>query len=202
MWLPHQQEFRVANSGSLTIKLKSKPITIELFPGCRITTKVLGSTAPGKDVILGWDSFYALKKSFDISIEPRGVRWKTFYKSFTAVPRLFAIEELASQEFTKIKEELTRASCAESHTDFLQKCDKPLWLNSQFFVSLPFKENVLTTPTKASHAGMPPTLLKQANDECDQLVEQGSLNTNSPWACKAFSSTTSRAGKRKTRASN
>ncbi|WZY99633.1 hypothetical protein YC2023_071962 [Brassica napus] len=53
MWLPHQQEFRVANSGSLTIKLKSKPIRIELFPGCHITTEVLGSTAPGKDLILG-----------------------------------------------------------------------------------------------------------------------------------------------------
>ncbi|KAL0796027.1 hypothetical protein Bca101_067404 [Brassica carinata] len=36
--------------------------------------------------------------------------------------------------------------------------------------SISFKENVLTTPTKASHAGMPPTLLEQANDECDQLA--------------------------------
>ncbi|CAN7123681.1 unnamed protein product [Brassica rapa subsp. narinosa] len=53
MWLPHQQEFRVANSGSLTVKLKSKPIRIELFSGCHITTEVLGSTAPGKDLILG-----------------------------------------------------------------------------------------------------------------------------------------------------
>lgn len=57
MWLPHQQEFRVANSGSLTIKLTSKPITIELFPRCRITTKFLGPTAPGKYVIPRWDSY-------------------------------------------------------------------------------------------------------------------------------------------------
>lgn len=33
MWQPYHQEFRVANAGSLSIKLKSKPLTIELFPG-------------------------------------------------------------------------------------------------------------------------------------------------------------------------
>ncbi|CAA7022306.1 unnamed protein product [Microthlaspi erraticum] len=33
-------------------------------------------------------------------------------------------------------------SCADSHTDFLQKCKNPLWLNSEFFVALPLKENV------------------------------------------------------------
>ncbi|CAN7071103.1 unnamed protein product, partial [Brassica oleracea var. botrytis] len=34
---------------------------------------------------------------------------------------------------------------------------------------------------------MPPTLLQQANDECDQLVRQGVVSTtNSPWACKAL----------------
>ncbi|CAN6828874.1 unnamed protein product, partial [Brassica oleracea] len=65
---------------------------------------------------------------------------------------------------------MTATSCADSHTDFLQKCNNPLWLNSEFFVSLPFKENIQTTPRKASHAGMPPTLLQQANEECDQLV--------------------------------
>uniref|UniRef100_A0A1J3EQA9 Reverse transcriptase n=1 Tax=Noccaea caerulescens TaxID=107243 RepID=A0A1J3EQA9_NOCCA len=187
MWMPHHQEFRVANAGSLSVKLKSKPITIEFFPGCQITTEVLGSSAPGKDLVMGWDTYYALKKNFDISLEPRGMRWKKLYKAFTTIPRLFTIEETALEEFNKIKEEITTISCADSHTDFLQKCSNPLWLNSEFFVKLPFKENVHTTPTRASHAGMPPTLLQQANDECDQLVNQGIVSsTNSPWACKAF----------------
>ncbi|CAN7124122.1 unnamed protein product, partial [Brassica rapa subsp. narinosa] len=136
MWLPHQQEFRVANSGSLTIKLKSKPIRIELFPGCYSTTEVLGSTAHGKDLILGWDSYYAFKKKFDISIEPHGLKWKSLFKAFTSIPRLFAIEGLISQEFTKIKDKLTEISCADSHTEFLQKCNNPLWLNSEFFKML------------------------------------------------------------------
>ncbi|CAH2060276.1 unnamed protein product [Thlaspi arvense] len=71
MWLPHQQEFQVANAGSLSVKLKSKAITIEIFPGCQVTTEVLGSSAPGKDLIMGWDTYYALKKKFDISLELR-----------------------------------------------------------------------------------------------------------------------------------
>ena len=148
MWLPHQQEFRVANSGSLTIKLKSKPIKIKLFSGCHNTTEVLGSTAPRKDLILGWDSYYAFKKEFDMSIEPRGLRWKNLYKAFTTIPRLFAIEGLVSQGFTKIRKKITTTSCADSHTNFFQKCNNPLWLNSEFFVSLPFKENIQTTRQK------------------------------------------------------
>ncbi|CAG7871836.1 unnamed protein product, partial [Brassica rapa] len=90
----------------------------------------LGSTAPGKDLILGWDSYYAFKKKFDISIEPHGLKWKSLFKAFTSIPRLFAIEGLIPQEFTKIKEKLTEISCADSHTEFLQKCNNPLWLNS------------------------------------------------------------------------
>ncbi|CAH8278553.1 unnamed protein product [Arabidopsis lyrata] len=187
MWMPHHQDFRVANAGSLTVKLKSKPITIELFPGCQVTKEVLGSFAPGKDLILGWDTYSVLKKKFGISLEPRGVRWKNLYKAFTTMHRLFSIEDSVSAEFNKIEEELKMASCADSHTEFLQKCNHPLWLNSSFFVSLPFKEDVHTTPTKASHAGMPPTLLQKANEECNQLMDQGIISrTNSPWACKAF----------------
>lgn len=148
MWLPYQQIFRVANSNSLMIKLKSKLIIIELFPGCQITTEVLGSSALGKDLILGWDSYYALKKSFDISIEPR-VKWKTLFEAFTTIPRLFAVENLISSEFKKIKEEIKTISCADSHISFLQKCRTPLWLNLEFFVSLPFKKNINTTPTRA-----------------------------------------------------
>ncbi|CDY17520.1 BnaC03g65430D [Brassica napus] len=85
------------------------------------------------DLILGLDSYYAFKKTFDISIEPCGLRWKNHFKAFTTIPRLFAIEGLVSQEFTKIKEELTETSCADSHTEFLQKCNNSLWLNSEFF---------------------------------------------------------------------
>ncbi|KAL2534378.1 Uncharacterized protein Adt_07729 [Abeliophyllum distichum] len=53
-----------------------------------------------------------------------------------------------------LKEKLIQDCCAESHTDFLSKCTNPLWRNSEFFVSLPFKLNEDANPTKASHTGM------------------------------------------------
>ena len=54
---------------------------------------------------------------------------------------------------------MTATSCADSHTDFLQKRSNSMWLNSEFFVSFPFKENIQTAP-----------LLQHANEECDQHV--------------------------------
>jgi hypothetical protein len=171
----------------LVISLRSKPIVIELFPGCKVQTRVLGSKAPGKDLILGWDNYYAFKRKFNISLEPTGLQWQNLFKQFTATHRLFSLEPSQMNTFEGIKASFIARSCADSHTDFLKKCSNPLWLNPEFFVQLPFKTNLLTTPTKASHAGMSPDLLKQANEECEQLIQQGLVSpTNSPWACKAF----------------
>ncbi|CAH2046631.1 unnamed protein product [Thlaspi arvense] len=150
-WWNSLGEYRQQEVYQTTIPLLLGEIHREFI----VTTEVLGSSAPVKDLIMGWDTYYVLKKRFDISLEPRGMKWKSFYKAFTTIPHIFSLEEAAPPEFDKIKEEITIISCADSHTDFLQKCNNPLWLNLEFFVSLPFKEDVHTTPTKASHAGMP-----------------------------------------------
>ncbi|KAH0729906.1 hypothetical protein KY289_001094 [Solanum tuberosum] len=36
----------------------------------------------------------------------------------------------------------------------MKKHDKPLWLNEEFFIRLPFKRNENINPTRASHSGM------------------------------------------------
>ncbi|CAN6817654.1 unnamed protein product [Brassica oleracea] len=56
---------------------------------------------------------------------------------------------------------------------FPPKMQQPTMVKLGVLCFVAFKENIQTTPTKAGHAGMPPTLLQQANDECDQLVKQG-----------------------------
>ncbi|KAF2533583.1 hypothetical protein F2Q70_00031350 [Brassica cretica] len=68
MWLPHQQEFRDANSGSLTIKLKSKPIKIELFPGCHIITEDRKRVHARRSSLFSWYlcSIYTIGLTFDI----------------------------------------------------------------------------------------------------------------------------------------
>ncbi|KAL4319493.1 hypothetical protein GQ457_18G015440 [Hibiscus cannabinus] len=84
-------------------------------------------------------------------------------------------------------EDLKARSCAESHEDFLSKCDHPLWQNPEFYVKLPFKKNEDINPTKASHAGMNPEHQKLAIAECSELLQQGLIEpSDSQWACEAF----------------
>ena len=89
--------------------------------------------------------------------------------------------------FSKVKHRLKENSCATSHAEFLQKCERPLWKNQQFFISLPFKLNEDINPTKASHPGMNPEHQKMATEECKDLQQQGLIEpTTSSWACHAF----------------
>ena len=78
-------------------------------------------------------------------------------------------------------------SYTSSHSEFLQKCDKPLWKNEEFFVALPFKQNEDVNPTKASHPGLNPEHQQMATEECQQLLQQGLIESaTSPWACHTF----------------
>ncbi|CAE6229872.1 unnamed protein product [Arabidopsis arenosa] len=80
MWMPHQQDFRVVNSGSLSVKLISKPITIELFPGCQVIKEVLGSFVPGKELILGWDAYSGTKNTLADMLSRKPVKQETPYE--------------------------------------------------------------------------------------------------------------------------
>ncbi|KAM7528317.1 hypothetical protein LguiB_031727 [Lonicera macranthoides] len=57
---------------------------------------------------------------------------------------------------SSLKQDLISQSYAESHVDFLVKCQHPLWQNANFFVTLPFKMTEDVNPTRASHSGMNP----------------------------------------------
>ena len=75
--------------------------------------------------------------------------------------------------------------CPENHSIFTHP--NPLWKNLKFFISLPFKLNEDSNPTKATHTGMTPQDLILAQQECAQLLKQGLIElTNSQWACQAF----------------
>lgn len=68
-----------------------------------------------------------------------------------------------------IQRQIIDESCALSHSNFFQKCSKPLWTRPEFFVTLPFKKSEDVNPTKASHKGLNPDLLKQAKMQLQQL---------------------------------
>ena len=94
---------------------------------------------------------------------------------------------LCSFEISSIQQKLKEDCCAESHIEFLAKCSNPLWTQSEFFISLPFKKNEDINPTKASHVGMNPEHLILATQEIQQLQAQGLIEpTTSSSACEAF----------------
>ncbi|KAK9019066.1 hypothetical protein V6N11_034105 [Hibiscus sabdariffa] len=150
-WKPHTRIFSTASNDEFATHLISKPITIQFFPGCSVRTTVLGSRLPGKDLVVGFDIYTQARF---LRIVPDGLRYKQMFKPFVDISRLFLVQP--TEEIKLLLEELKARSCAESHEDFLSKCDHPLWNNPEFYVKLPFKKNEDVNPTKASHTGMNP----------------------------------------------
>ncbi|KAE8667739.1 vesicle transport protein GOT1B-like [Hibiscus syriacus] len=181
-WKPHTRYFNSAADQTFATHLISKPITIQFFPGCAVTTIVLGSQLPGKDLVVGFDLY---TKAKHLRILPNGLKYKQMFKPFVEISRLYLLE--TKQRINGAVEELKVKACAESHEEFLSKCDHPLWRNSEFFIQLPFKKNEDIIPTKASHSGMNPEHQKLAESECVDLLQQGLIEpSDSQWACEAF----------------
>ncbi|KAK9011412.1 hypothetical protein V6N11_044263 [Hibiscus sabdariffa] len=181
-WKPHTRIFHTASNDEFATHLISKPITVQFFLGCSIKSTVLGSRLSGKDLVVGFGMYTRAKH---LRIVPDGLKYKQMFKPFVEILRLYLVEP--AEKITMISEELKAKSCAESHEDFLSKCDHPLWKKSQFFIKLPFKKNEDVNPTKASHTGMNPEHQKLAETKCNDLLQQGLIEpSDSQWACEAF----------------
>ncbi|KAK9025763.1 hypothetical protein V6N11_038620 [Hibiscus sabdariffa] len=181
-WKPHIRYFTSASDQTFTTNLVSKPIIIQLFPGCSIRTTVLGSSLPGKDLVLGFDLYTKMKY---LRILPTGIQYKGMYKSFVEIPRLFLTSPM--EEISTIVKKIKDEVCADSHAEFLSKCHHPLWKNDEFFIRLPFKKNEDINPTKASYSEMNPEHQKLAEAECDELLQQDLIEpSDSQWSCEAF----------------
>ncbi|KAH9724586.1 hypothetical protein KPL70_007540 [Citrus sinensis] len=180
-WTEYEEHFKAVNGKLFTTSLiTKKPIDIQIFPNCVIWTKVIGSTLPNKDILLGFDILHQIKH---LQILPTGIRVKSMFKPFTDILKLYNLSE-TPQSYQDISTKLL-SFCPESHSEFTHP--NPLWKNKSFFIKLPFKLNEDINPTKATHPGMSPSDLFLAQQECSQLLAQGLIKpTNSQWACQAF----------------
>ncbi|KAH9769414.1 hypothetical protein KPL71_011989 [Citrus sinensis] len=180
-WTDYEEHFKAVNGKLFTTSLiTKKPIGIQIFPNCVIWTKVIGSTLPNKDLLLGFDILHQIKH---LQILPNGIRVKSMFKPFTDILKLYNLSE-TPQPYQDISNKLL-SFCPESHSEFTHP--NPLWKNKSFFIKLPFKLNEDINPTKATHSGMSPSDLLLAQQECSQLLAQGLIEpTNSQWACQAF----------------
>ena len=119
-----------------------------------------------------------IKNSSKLQILPNGISYKQEFKLFTDKQKLYSLQVTAS--FQDLQAQFVKL-CANSHDLF--KHLHPLWKNSNFFIKLPFKMNEDVNPTKATHAGMTPSDLILAREECAQLLTQGLIEpTTSNWA--------------------
>ncbi|KAH9671306.1 hypothetical protein KPL70_017324 [Citrus sinensis] len=180
-WIEYEEHFKTVNGKLFTTSLiTKKPIGIQIFPNCVIWTKVIGSTLPNKDILLGFDILHQIKH---LQIIPNGIRVKSMFKPFIDMLTLYNLSE-TSQSYQDISTKLL-SFCPESHFEFTHP--NPLWKNKSFFIKLPFKLNEDINPTKATHPRMSPFDLLLAQQECSQLLAQGLIEpTNSQWACQAF----------------
>ncbi|KAH9769405.1 hypothetical protein KPL71_011984 [Citrus sinensis] len=180
-WTQSEEHFKAVNGKLFTTSLiTKKPIGIQIFPNCVIWTKVIGSTLPNKDILLGFDILHQIKH---LQIIPTGIRVKSMFKPFTDILKLYNLSE-TPQSYQDISTKLL-SFCPESHSEFTHP--NPLWKNKSFFIQLPFKLNEDINPTKATHPGMSPSDLLLAQQECSQLLAQGLIEpTSSQWACQAF----------------
>ncbi|KAH9716855.1 hypothetical protein KPL71_021598 [Citrus sinensis] len=180
-WTQSEEHFKAVNGKLFTTSLiTKKPIGIQIFPNCVIWTKVIGSTLPNKDILLGFDILHQIKH---LQIIPTGIRVKSMFKPFTNLLKLYNLSE-TPQSYQDISTKLL-SFCPESHSEFTHP--NPLWKNKSFFIKLPFKLNEDINPTKATHPGMSPSDLLLAQQECSQLLAQGLIEpTSSQWACQAF----------------
>ncbi|KAH9680006.1 hypothetical protein KPL71_026369 [Citrus sinensis] len=71
-WTQSEEHFKAVNGKLFTTSLiTKKPIGIQIFPNCVIWTKVIGSTLPNKDILLGFDILHQIQH---LQIIPTGIR--------------------------------------------------------------------------------------------------------------------------------
>ncbi|KAH9697746.1 hypothetical protein KPL71_023735 [Citrus sinensis] len=90
-WTQSEEHFKAVNGKLFTTSLiTKKPIGIQIFPNCVIWTKVIGSTLPNKDILLGFDILHQIKH---LQIIPTGIRVKSMFKPFTDILKLYNLSE-------------------------------------------------------------------------------------------------------------
>ncbi|KAH9697741.1 hypothetical protein KPL71_023732 [Citrus sinensis] len=109
-WTQSEEHFKAVNGKLFTTSLiTKKPIGIQIFPNCVIWTKVIGSTLPNKDILLGFDILHQIKH---LQIIPTGIRVKSMFKPFTDILKLYNLSE-TPQSYQDISTKLL-SFCPES----------------------------------------------------------------------------------------
>ncbi|KAH9734684.1 hypothetical protein KPL71_017452 [Citrus sinensis] len=115
-WTQFEEHFKAVNGKLFTTSLiTKKPIGIQIFPNCVIWTKVIGSTLPNKDILIGFDILHQIKH---LQIIPTGIRIKSMFKPFTDILKLYNLSE-TPQSYQDISTKLLSFCSHDEHRQLL-----------------------------------------------------------------------------------
>lgn len=202
-WQPVDLCFRAVNKTELKIKFICPDFLIYI-QDCRIPVTFY-SFDTGSNVLLGQDF---VNKCLPLTVGLQYVQLTILGKSIK-VPSKTVYENRIVEKETRKKVELSASSLvkiqkivnnANKHggevireiKDKIEKyctSDYPdaFWTREQYFVNLPYKEDYIPRPQKASANHMSPTELEYCKKEIQELLQRKLIeNSRSPWACPAF----------------
>lgn len=113
-WEKHTEYFKAANSDIFhTSLITKKSIGIQFFQNCVFWTKVIGSTLPDKDILIGFDILYQMSK---LQIMATGIRFKHMILPYTDTLQLYSLSD--TQPPYQTFQEKFMPSCAKNHSQF------------------------------------------------------------------------------------
>lgn len=126
--MKHATFFIAVDGKVFRIDLISKnKIGIRFFPECIVWTKVISSSLPNNDIVIGMDVYLAANK---LQILPTGIKFKREFKPCSETVKLYSLSDVPTR-YDEIKAYLLKL-CADSHDKFSHP--HPLWKNEDFFI--------------------------------------------------------------------
>lgn len=136
LWKNQKTYFRIVDESTFATDFISQLVTIEFFPRISITQRILDSSLPHKDLVVGFD---IVSDELGFKLNGNALKCRQFFQPWRLLPNLFTMT-LHPSQFEYIRQKLILTSCADCHVDFLLKCPNPLWKNPKFFITLAFKK--------------------------------------------------------------
>ena len=88
-WKAQEEHFKAADGKIFTTTLATKhPIGIQLFPNRVVWLKLIGSSLPIKNLLVGFDILHQAK---NVYITPSGLRYKSMVKPFTSILKIYSL---------------------------------------------------------------------------------------------------------------
>ena len=96
-WTQHYKAFETVNRDVFETHYLSKRLFLQFFPTHQIGHKMIGTSAPGRDAIIGWDVIVQLWKH-KVRALPNGLQFQSFFLPYVAPNNLCSFDLVSIQQ--------------------------------------------------------------------------------------------------------